>query len=159
VLSNTLLGREEADENGRPITPANGGGLIVPNSVRVVSGDTVPNDIRVSGAGVSPRAHGLHEPSSTTPPSPSCARSASATDVPRAWTNQLRVSRMSVALIGRNLMLWSDVPHIDPETAFNPGNAQGFEYSQPPSARSIGFSGHDHAMTTRNSDMTMKPIE
>ncbi|NLG61916.1 MAG: hypothetical protein GX539_06690, partial [Candidatus Cloacimonetes bacterium] len=41
---------------------------------------------------------------------------------------------------GRNLALWTDVPHIDPETAFNAGNVQGFEYSQTPSARTFGFS-------------------
>jgi hypothetical protein len=42
-------------------------------------------------------------------------------------------------VIGRNLLLWSDAPHIDPETALNSGNAQGYEYGQLPSARSIGF--------------------
>jgi len=60
-------------------------------------------------------------------------------DLPRSLTDRLRVERLSVAVVGRNLMLWSDVPNIDPETAFNAGNVQGFEYSQLPSARSIGF--------------------
>jgi TonB-linked SusC/RagA family outer membrane protein len=140
VLSNTLLGREQADSLGAPITPANGGGLIVPNSVRVVAGDTVPNDVRVAAQSYHRGLTGLHENFVYDATFTKLREVRVATDVPRAWTNQLRVSRMSVALIGRNLMLWSDVPHIDPETAFNPGNAQGFEYSQPPSARSIGFS-------------------
>ena len=60
--------------------------------------------------------------------------------VPRDFTDRLRVSRMSVAFIGRNLFLWTDVPNIDPETAFNPGNAQGYEWGQFPSARSFGLS-------------------
>ena len=61
-------------------------------------------------------------------------------EVPRALTSRLHLSRINAAVIGRNLVLWSDVPHIDPETAFNAGNVQGFEYSQMPSGRSIGFS-------------------
>jgi TonB-linked SusC/RagA family outer membrane protein len=140
VLSNTILGREQADTLGVPITPANGGGLIVPNSVRVVAGDTVPNEVRVTAQAYHRGLTGIHENWVYDATFTKLREVRVATDVPRAWTNYLRVSRASVALIGRNLMLWSDVPNIDPETAFNPGNAQGFEYSQPPSARSIGFS-------------------
>lgn len=48
---------------------------------------------------------------------------------------------LSISLIGRNLAILStNVPHVDPETAFSSGNVQGFEYGQLPSARSIGFS-------------------
>lgn len=47
---------------------------------------------------------------------------------------------VSLSLIGRNLaLLYSKVPHIDPETSFNSGNVQGLEFGQIPSARSIGF--------------------
>jgi TonB-linked SusC/RagA family outer membrane protein len=60
-------------------------------------------------------------------------------DVPRSLTSRWGVSGMRVALVGRNLWLKSDVPHIDPETAFNAGNAQGYEYGQMPSAKSFGF--------------------
>ena len=49
------------------------------------------------------------------------------------------VSGLSLALVGRNLALWADAPNIDPETAFNASNVQGFEYGQLPSARSVGF--------------------
>jgi TonB-linked SusC/RagA family outer membrane protein len=140
VLSNTILGREVADTLGVPITPANGGGLIVPNSVKVVAGDTVPNDIRVTAQAYHRGLTGIHEQFVYDATFTKLREIRIGADVPRAWTNRLRISRMSVALLGRNLMLWSDVPHIDPETAFNPGNAQGFEYSQPPSQRSLGFS-------------------
>ncbi|HEU0077348.1 MAG TPA: hypothetical protein VFQ76_06840, partial [Longimicrobiaceae bacterium] len=60
--------------------------------------------------------------------------------VPQRVARRMRVQGMSLALIGRNLALWTDVPNVDPETAFNAGNVQGFEYSQMPSSRSIGFS-------------------
>ncbi|MBB3701058.1 outer membrane receptor protein involved in Fe transport [Flammeovirga yaeyamensis] len=47
---------------------------------------------------------------------------------------------VSVSFVGRNLaILYSTIPHIDPETAFNNGNAQGIEFGQLPSAASYGF--------------------
>lgn len=51
-------------------------------------------------------------------------------------------SNLSVSVIGRNLaLLYSVVPHIDPETSFSNSNGvQGLEFGQLPSARSIGFS-------------------
>jgi hypothetical protein len=53
--------------------------------------------------------------------------------------DRLGLSSGSVALIGRNLYLWADIPNIDPETAFDAGNSQGIEFGQFPTARSIGF--------------------
>jgi hypothetical protein len=49
---------------------------------------------------------------------------------------------LSINLVGRNLaLLYSRVPHIDPETSFNNSSgAQGLEFGQLPSARSLGFS-------------------
>jgi outer membrane receptor protein involved in Fe transport len=48
---------------------------------------------------------------------------------------------LSLSVVGRNLAILStNVPHVDPETAFSSGNVQGLEYGQLPSARSIGFS-------------------
>lgn len=47
---------------------------------------------------------------------------------------------LTIAFIGRNLaLLYSKVPHIDPETSFNSGNLQGLEFGQLPSTRSLGF--------------------
>lgn len=60
-------------------------------------------------------------------------------NVPNALTERLRLSGVRVGLVGRNLFLWTDVPHIDPETAMSAGNMQGYEYGQMPSARSFGF--------------------
>jgi hypothetical protein len=44
-----------------------------------------------------------------------------------------------VQLVGRNLALWTDARHIDPETSLEGTNVQGFEYGQMPSARSFGL--------------------
>ena len=51
----------------------------------------------------------------------------------------LGFSSANIAVVGRNLALWTDAPHIDPETAFDASNVQGIEFGQFPSARSIGF--------------------
>ena len=47
---------------------------------------------------------------------------------------------LDIALVGRNLaLLFSKIPHVDPETSFNNSNVQGIEFGQIPSDRSIGF--------------------
>lgn len=48
---------------------------------------------------------------------------------------------VSIAFVGRNLALWTDVPHIDPEVmSYTGGTAlPGIEYMSIPSSRSYGF--------------------
>ena len=48
---------------------------------------------------------------------------------------------ITISAVGRNLaLLYSNVPHIDPETSYyNDGNLQGIENGQIPTTRSIGF--------------------
>jgi TonB-linked SusC/RagA family outer membrane protein len=60
-------------------------------------------------------------------------------DAPTSWANRLGVSGLELSVIGRNLALWAESDHLDPETAMEATNIQGFEYGQMPSARSIGF--------------------
>jgi TonB-linked SusC/RagA family outer membrane protein len=62
-------------------------------------------------------------------------------ELPGEWMARLGFSSGNVALIGRNLLLWApNIDNIDPETAFDNSNVQGFEFGQFPSARSIGLS-------------------
>jgi TonB-linked SusC/RagA family outer membrane protein len=50
------------------------------------------------------------------------------------------IKGINISIVGRNLaLLYSTIPHIDPETSFTSGNVQGFEFGQLPSARSFGF--------------------
>jgi TonB-linked SusC/RagA family outer membrane protein len=50
------------------------------------------------------------------------------------------IKGITISLVGRNLaILYSTIPHIDPETSFTNGNVQGFEFGQLPSAKSFGF--------------------
>ena len=60
--------------------------------------------------------------------------------LPQSIVSKTPFSSLTVALIGRNLALWTDVPNIDPETSFDAGNRQGFEFGQLPSPRSFGLS-------------------
>ena len=61
--------------------------------------------------------------------------------LPNAIMKGLPFRDVSISLVGRNLFLWSDVPHIDPETASNSGGTiiPGVESVAMPSARSYGF--------------------
>jgi TonB-linked SusC/RagA family outer membrane protein len=60
--------------------------------------------------------------------------------IPSEFMSRFGFSGGSIALIGRNLALWSEIENIDPETAFDASNVQGIEFGQFPTARSIGFS-------------------
>jgi hypothetical protein len=44
-----------------------------------------------------------------------------------------------MALIGRNLAMWTKAANIDPETALSVSSFQGIEMGQLPTARSVGF--------------------
>lgn len=61
-------------------------------------------------------------------------------NLPVEWMDNLPFRNMSVSAVGRNLwIIHKNVPHIDPETAFNSGNVQGLESNQVPSVRTFGF--------------------
>jgi len=61
-------------------------------------------------------------------------------DLPGSLTRRLGGGNVNIALTGRNLALWTDVPNIDPEFAYSSGNFQGIEYAIPSNPRSIGVS-------------------
>ncbi|TDH19986.1 SusC/RagA family TonB-linked outer membrane protein [Segetibacter sp. 3557_3] len=61
-------------------------------------------------------------------------------NIPAKIIRVLKLEGASIALTGRNLaILHKNVPHIDPEVAFNTGNGQGLESLSNPSTRSYGF--------------------
>jgi len=59
--------------------------------------------------------------------------------LPVTWVSRWGVKGLDLSLVGRNLALWTNARHIDPETALEGTNVQGFEYGQMPSARSLGL--------------------
>ena len=58
-----------------------------------------------------------------------------------SWLGETGIQNIGVSLVGRNLFLWTDVPHIDPETTMVNGaqRTPGFEVQQLPSTRSFGM--------------------
>jgi TonB-linked SusC/RagA family outer membrane protein len=60
-------------------------------------------------------------------------------NVPQSLVSRTPLGKVNVGIVGRNLWLWTKTPHIDPETAFDAGNSQGFEFGQLPTGRSIGL--------------------
>jgi hypothetical protein len=60
--------------------------------------------------------------------------------LPASLLQKVAVKTGSISFVGRNLLLWSDVPNIDPEVSAYDGQFQGVEAMSLPSTRSIGFS-------------------
>ncbi|MCD7936639.1 MAG: SusC/RagA family TonB-linked outer membrane protein [Tannerellaceae bacterium] len=59
---------------------------------------------------------------------------------PKKWLLNTPVESVSLSAYGRNLfLLYSKLKNIDPESSYNNGNGQGFEYGSLPSRRTFGF--------------------
>jgi len=127
VLANTLAGRELDWNNPGYIVPnavyANG----QPDTTHVLAQDYWHNTFYAQEPGIFNATYfKLRE-----------ARLAYA--LPASVARFLGFSDATVAIVGRNLMLFAKQPTIDPETAFDTSNRQGVENGQLPTARSIGF--------------------
>ncbi|MBS7562818.1 SusC/RagA family TonB-linked outer membrane protein [Mucilaginibacter sp. Bleaf8] len=60
--------------------------------------------------------------------------------LPTKWIKSVGLQAATVSIVGRNLwIIHKNVPNIDPEVAFNTGNAQGLEDLTLPTVRNIGF--------------------
>jgi len=61
--------------------------------------------------------------------------------LPNKWLGKSGLRDLNITLVGRNLALWSEVPHIDPETSSTSGGTviPGVESVALPSARSWGI--------------------
>ncbi|HUX95666.1 MAG TPA: SusC/RagA family TonB-linked outer membrane protein [Bacteroidales bacterium] len=61
-------------------------------------------------------------------------------DLPKSLIQNVRLKGASVSLIGRNFLLWSTLPNVDPETSQGTGNGvSGFEYMSLPQTTSYGL--------------------
>ncbi len=60
--------------------------------------------------------------------------------LPKSLYKRVPVQNITVGLIGRNLWIISkNTPNIDPESNYNNGNGQGFEYGSLPGRQRYGF--------------------
>ncbi|HYG37250.1 MAG TPA: hypothetical protein VD908_01465, partial [Cytophagales bacterium] len=59
---------------------------------------------------------------------------------PSTFTDKTPFEGLSFSFVARNLfILYNNIPNVDPESSYNNGNGQGFEYGSIPSRRSFGF--------------------
>lgn len=59
--------------------------------------------------------------------------------LPRKLVAPIKMKGASISLIGRNFLLWSTLPNVDPETSQGMGNGQmGFDYMSLPQTSSYG---------------------
>ena len=59
--------------------------------------------------------------------------------LPKSVISPLKLKGASISLIGRNFLLWSTLPNVDPETSQGMGNGQtGFDYVSLPQTKSYG---------------------
>jgi TonB-linked SusC/RagA family outer membrane protein len=131
VLEETLMGRE----NG-----------IVGDGVKNIGTEEapeyVPNDVVVSAEEYNKAAfsNSIAEPSVFDASFVKLREMRLGYTLPNSLFGKTPFRDVSVAFVGRNLaLLYSTVPHIDPETAFSNSNVQGLEFGQLPSARTLGF--------------------
>ncbi len=59
--------------------------------------------------------------------------------LPKKILEPIRMQNASLSLVGRNFLLWSTMPNVDPESSQGMGNGQGgFEYVSLPQTKSLG---------------------
>ena len=132
VLKSSLQGREDGKT-----TLAEGGGMIVPG----VKADGTPNTTRVTAQDYFVGLYQFIEPNLVTASFVKLREARLGYKVPQRLSQRyLHANSMTLALIGRNLALWTKAPDIDPEGGFDASNFQGVEFASFPTARSIGFS-------------------
>lgn len=125
ILEETLIGRE--------------GGIVGEGVKELADGTFVPNDVVVTAEEYNKAAYtdGIV--------------SSSVFDASYVKLREVRLgytfkklgmfNDLNLSFVGRNLaILQTNMPHIDPETAFSSSNVQGIEFGQLPSTRSLGFS-------------------
>lgn len=127
VLKETLYGREvDWDKPG-----------VVVNGIDITTGQ--PNTTRLTSEDYHQGLFGNVEPFVYDASYTKLREVRLGYEVPQRYLGRLRVGALSVALIGRNLALWTDVPNIDPEFAYSSGTFQGIEYAFPGNTRSVGI--------------------
>ena len=127
VFANTIKGRE--DDWDSP-------GVVVDG---IDQNTGLPNDTRVTAEDYYQSLYGIHEAFVYDASFVKLREVRLGFELPTSWTQNVRLSKVNLALVGRNLLTHADIPNIDPEVALSTRNLQGFEFAALPTARSIGF--------------------
>jgi outer membrane receptor protein involved in Fe transport len=128
VLDHTLRGREvDWDDPG-----------LVVDGIDINTGQ--PNDVRVTAEDYNHNQYPTHEPAILPTGFVKLRELRVSWDAPTSFANKLRLSQLNVALIGRNLITWTDFPNYDPENSTSATNGgTGFDMGAMPTPRSIGI--------------------
>lgn len=137
-LEETLLGRE----NGYDLT-VEGNGIVSPGVIRNADGTYTPNTLKIS----SRNWHNRYYERSNVEAAKYDATYLKLREVtigytiPRRILSKTPIQDLKVSLVGRNLALWTENPHFDPETMAMGGGTliPGVEDMALPSTRNIGF--------------------
>ncbi|MGN6493239.1 MAG: SusC/RagA family TonB-linked outer membrane protein [Agriterribacter sp.] len=138
-LIETLKGRE----NGYDLSQA-GNGIIGEGVVRNADGSYSPNTFKVSVREWNTaftNGRDLKEPATFDASFVKLREIRLGYALPTKLISRIGLKGLAVSAVGRNLAVWSDVPHIDPEqTAMSGGTiVPGVEASSMPTTRSWGF--------------------
>lgn len=136
VLEETLAGRcvQGGAQGGMPACDANTG--IVWDGV---APDGSPNTRVVSSQQLWHALYGNHEAHMYDASFVKLREMSLAYSVPSSMARRLGITGLNLAIVGRNLWLDSEIPNVDPETAFDASNVQGLEFGQLPTPKSVGF--------------------
>ena len=143
IIIETLEGRADGYDLSKP------GNGVIGKGVKVVNGQFVPNDIKrtarewhtayTSGRNI---AEGVMFDASFA----KLRELQIGYNLPQSMLKKGPFKGASISLVGRNLAVWSDVPHVDPEVmSFTGGTAlQGIEHMSIHSSRRVneGFETH-----------------
>lgn len=137
-LEETLFGRE----NGYDLT-VEGNGIISPGVIANGDGTFRPNDIKIT----SRNWHNRYYERNNVEAAKYDASFIKLREVifgynlPKKWFGNLPIEDVRLSVVGRNLALWTENPHFDPETlSMSGGTLQpGVENMAFPSTRNFGF--------------------
>jgi hypothetical protein len=139
TISETLEGRADGYDLSKP-----GNGVIGEGVVQNGDGSFKPNDVKLSAREWHTSytlGRGLIEGVMYDASFVKLREVRLAYTIPNRLLGKLPIRDISLSMVGRNLALWTDVPHIDPETASTVGGTivPGVESVALPSTRSWGF--------------------
>ena len=137
-LAETLLGRE----NGYDLTQA-GNGIISEGVIRNADGSFTPNTIKITSRNWHNRYYERNnvEAAKYDATFLKLREVTIGYNIPKRILGKMPIQDVKISLVGRNLALWTENPHFDPETMAMGGGTliPGVEDMAFPSTRNIGF--------------------
>lgn len=137
-LEETLYGRE----NGYDLT-VEGNGIVSPGVIKNADGTFRPNDVEITSRNWHNRYYERNNVEAALYDATylKLREVTLGYNIPRSVLGRMPIQDVKISLVGRNLFLWTENPHFDPETLAMGGGTliPGVEDMSFPSTRSIGF--------------------